>query len=169
MAKKEANNNFYLDSIHQNVNEVVSKLDDLVWSINPRYDTLGNIAERLNQYAEPAAKTKEIVFNIRINDKVKEIKPSTGIKHHLYLTVKELINNAIKHADCKHIDVQFTLANKELTITVIDDGKGFDKTIIKKDRNGLGNMRQRVIEMNGKLEIESALGAGTKTVIAVPA
>jgi ligand-binding sensor domain-containing protein len=169
LAKKEADNDFYLDSIHQNVNEVVSKLDDLVWSINPRYDTLGSIAERLYVYAEPAATTKEIVFNILIDDNVKEMRPSAEIKHHLYMVLKELINNAIKHAGCKNISTQFTYESKELMVVVNDDGKGFDRNMIRKDRNGLGNMQQRVTDMNGRMVIESNSGFGTKMTIRIPA
>ncbi|MEO5581293.1 MAG: triple tyrosine motif-containing protein [Saprospiraceae bacterium] len=163
MAKKEPGQFLYLDSISQNVNDVIGKLDDLVWSIKPGHDSLGNIVERLTAFADPAAKTKEIVYTMIIDEVMKEIKPPAEIKHHIYMVTKELINNSLKHADCKQITVMFEYAEKLMLITVKDDGRGFDMGTMRKERNGLQNITQRVNEMNGKLEIESNIGEGSVT------
>ncbi len=168
LAKKEADNALYLDSIRQNVNEVVGKLDDLVWSINPKYDTIGSMAERLYVYAESTAKMKEIIFNISVDDQVKEIRPPAEIKHNLFLVTKEIINNAIKHSKCKHINVQFSGNSKELNAELNDDGNGFNINLTRKDRNGLTNIKQRVSEMQGEMEISSSAGAGTRIIIRIP-
>src|SRR6185503_11028909 len=117
-----SDNHLYLDSISQNINEVVNKLDDLVWSIKTGQDTLGNMIERLKTYGEPIARSKQIEFNIHINKDTKDIKPSEDIKHHLYMVTKELINNAIKHADCKHIEIEFKKAKSILLVIIKDDG-----------------------------------------------
>jgi two-component sensor histidine kinase len=168
LAKKQIDNGLYLDSISQNINEVVGKLDDLVWSIKAGHDTLGNIADRLKIYAEPLTSSKQIAFNILMNDDLKPIKPPEGIKHHLFMTVKELINNAIKHADCKHIDIEFKKLKDILYVIVKDDGRGFNENTIRKDRNGLKNITQRVNEMEGKLDIQSSLTDGTIVNIQIP-
>jgi ligand-binding sensor domain-containing protein/two-component sensor histidine kinase len=168
LAKKQSDNQLYLDSISQNINEVVGKLDDLVWSIKAGHDTLGNIADRLRLYAEPITRSKEISFSISINDDLKEVKPPEGIKHHLYMTTKELINNAIKHADCKNIKIEFKNAGDNLNVVIKDDGKGFNESTIRKDRNGLKNITQRVKEMDGEIDIRSSLKDGTIVSIEIP-
>jgi ligand-binding sensor domain-containing protein len=168
LAKKQGDNQFYLDSISQNINDVVGKLDDLVWSIKAGHDTLGNIVERLKAYAEPITRSKQIAFSISMNDDWKDIKPPDGIKHHLFMTAKELINNAVKHADCKNIHIEFKKINNTLYVIVKDDGKGFNENAIRKDRNGLKNIAQRVTEMEGKLDIRSSLKDGTIVNIEIP-
>jgi two-component sensor histidine kinase len=161
LAKKQSDNQLYLDSISENINEVVNKLDDLVWSIKAGHDTLGNMVERIKTYAEPITRSKKIDLNIHVNEDTKSIKPSEDIKHHLYMVIKELINNAIKHAECKHIEIEFKKAKNMLFVVVRDDGKGFDENKIRKDRNGLSNISQRINEMNGSIDIRSSLKEGT--------
>lgn len=168
LANKETNNKRYLDSIRQNINEVVGKLDDLVWSINPRNETLGNIAERLDGYAVPAANMKEIVFTSSVHEALKNLKPATEIKHHLYMVSKELINNAIKHSGCRHIRLSMEKQQNNIFVTVSDDGNGFDTKIIKKDRNGLNNITQRANALNAALEIQSSPGSGTTATLKIP-
>ena len=168
LAKKQGDNQLYLDSISQNINDVVGKLDDLVWSIKAGHDTFGNIIERLKIYAEPITRSKQIAFSISMNDDLKEVKPPDGIKHHLFMTAKELINNAIKHADCKNIDIEFKKAGNTLYVIVKDDGKGFNENTISKDRNGLKNITQRVNEMEGRIDIRSSVDDGTTVSIQIP-
>lgn len=168
LAKKQGDNQLYLDSISQNINDVVGKLDDLVWSIKAGHDTLGNIVERLNVYGEPITRSKQIAFNIFINDDLKEVKPPDGIKHHLFMTGKELINNAIKHADCRNIGIEFKKAGNTLYVVVKDDGTGFNENTIRKGRNGLKNISQRVNEMEGKIDIQSSVDDGTIVSIQIP-
>ena len=70
----------------------------------------------------------------------------------IYLIVKEAMNNAIKHSDCKHLAVSFKSVHKGLEVSVADDGKGFDP-VIKKNGNGLKNMESRIREMKGSITI----------------
>ena len=166
MAKKAANKEFYFDSITQNVNSVIDKLDDLVWSINPRYDTLGDMANRLMAYAEPIAKARNICIEAELAGQVKAIKPPQETKHHLYLMVKELINNAIKHSRCRHIHLCFATGPHSLVVTVRDDGTGFPAGEMNKGRSGLANVTQRMNELRGEIAIGSK--EGTAVVLTIP-
>ena len=83
------------------------------------------------------------------------------------MVTKELINNAIKHADCKHIEIEFKKEKNILIVTVKDDGKGFDENKIRKDRNGLKNISGRVNEMAGRIDIRSSLKEGTVVTIGI--
>ncbi|MBL0202728.1 MAG: hypothetical protein IPP81_21990 [Chitinophagaceae bacterium] len=168
LAKKDSNNSSHLDSITKNINEVVNKLDDLVWSINPRYDALASIENRLYAYAEPASKAKGISFKIENNLMQAEIKLSAQIKHNIYLVSKELINNAIKHSGCKQIRVNLSQQKNNFIFSVADDGCGFDKNTINGNRNGLYNILLRVSAMGGTILTETGPGEGTKTTITIP-
>ncbi len=87
----------------------------------------------------------------------------------LYRIVQELGNNAIKHASAKNIFIQLNTHEKGITITVEDDGKGFDTTLItKSDATGLQNVQSRIDYLKGCWEIQSASGNGTSINIEIP-
>jgi len=80
----------------------------------------------------------------------------------LYRIVQELINNTMKHAKATTSIVQLTISNGQLSLTVEDDGKGFDTTILNTNK-GIGwvNIKNRVEFLKGKLDITSKEGEGT--------
>jgi signal transduction histidine kinase len=87
----------------------------------------------------------------------------------LYRIVQELGNNAIKHASAKNIFIQLNTHEKGITITVEDDGKGFDTTLITKSKTaGLQNIQSRIDYLKGSWEIQSASGNGTSINIEIP-
>lgn len=168
LAKKEVAQSRHIESINLNVTDVINKLDDLVWGINPKYDSITNIISRIRSYAEPLAQAREILLDVKSELPEHDIKLAPEIKHDIYLMTKELINNAIKHSQCRHIHIQFVVHRKYLLVSVEDDGKGFDISGIRKNRNGLSNIAQRVSAMKGSLDTETGTGSGTKTTIHIP-
>ncbi|MDO9256934.1 MAG: sensor histidine kinase [Bacteroidales bacterium] len=84
----------------------------------------------------------------------------------LYRIVQELINNTMKHAEATSAIVQITKSNGQLSVTVEDDGKGFDTNMLKTNK-GIGwiNIQNRVEFLKGKLDIRSAIGEGTSVQI----
>lgn len=88
----------------------------------------------------------------------------------VYRIVQELVNNAIKHAQARQVLVQLHFAEEErlLAITVEDDGKGFDTTLLK-TASGIGwdNIRNRVDFLKGKADIKSVFGKGTSVLIEI--
>lgn len=88
----------------------------------------------------------------------------------IYRIVQELVNNAIKHAQAQNLVVQLHVANPEklLTITVEDDGKGFDKNMLPVSKGiGWSNIQNRVDFLNGKIDVSSELGNGTSVLIEI--
>ena len=80
----------------------------------------------------------------------------------IYRIVQELINNTMKHAAAKNAIVQVSKVNEQLSITVEDDGKGFDTTILQGTKGiGWTNIQSRVNFLKGTLDIQSAAGKGT--------
>jgi two-component system, NarL family, sensor kinase len=80
----------------------------------------------------------------------------------IYRIVQELLNNTMKHAVAKNAIVQITKSDNQLSVTVEDDGKGFDTTIINNSTGmGWSNITNRVEFLKGKLDIDSQTGKGT--------
>ncbi|MBI1783012.1 MAG: histidine kinase, partial [Sphingobacteriales bacterium] len=80
----------------------------------------------------------------------------------IYRIVQELLNNTMKHAAATNAIVQLTKTDGVLAVTVEDDGKGFDTTILKQSKGiGWDNIQHRVEFLKGKLDVNSLPGNGT--------
>jgi two-component system NarL family sensor kinase len=84
----------------------------------------------------------------------------------IYRIVQELINNTIKHAAAKSAIVQLSKTDTGISITVEDDGKGFDPAILKSGRGiGWNNIQSRVEYLKGQLDVQSSPDKGTSILI----
>ncbi|WP_281298666.1 ATP-binding protein [Flavobacterium limnophilum] len=95
------------------------------------------------------------------------------IEINIYRLTQEAINNAIKYADSTHIIVQLSHSNNILSITIDDNGKGFDIAEAEKKRNsesgmGLLFMKERIQYINGRVFINSIPGEGTRITFNIP-
>jgi len=80
----------------------------------------------------------------------------------IYRIVQELVNNILKHASAKSVFLQVTNTNGQLSVTVEDDGKGFDTSILTLEKGmGWNNIQSRIKFLNGKIDVQSDPGKGT--------
>lgn len=92
---------------------------------------------------------------------------SDEAKLHVYRIIQELLNNSLKHANAKEIDVQVNKMDKELFVVVEDDGIGFDLDSAKQGL-GLENLKSRVNVLRGEMEIDTTLERGTSVTVHIP-
>ena len=94
---------------------------------------------------------------------------SRGAALALYRIAQEAMGNAVTHGAATHVDVRLTRSNGRVTLSVTDDGKGFDPTRIRGSAGlGLINMRERARQLNGAFEFSSEPGRGTTVRITIP-
>ncbi len=167
IAQLQPNNPAHTASIQENTKEVLEKLDDIVWATNPKNDQVKNFVERIDNFAKPLLRAKEVVFVFEYNEAIKENKISEATRQNLYLICKEAINNIAKYAQAKNCLVQLFIKNKIINCTIIDDGIGFDATQAT-ERNGLLNMKLRAEQLKGKFTIISTLNKGTTIKVQLP-
>ena len=149
-----------LDIIDKNATDMVKKLSDIVWAVNPEHDSLDALLYRLEDYAIEMGFAKGIEVRIVKEEKLQGLKLSMEQRKNIYLIIKEAVNNAIKYSECKHLRITVALNDKHLVIDVSDDGIGFSKSSSLKG-NGLRNMQSRATDLHGKVNIESTPGNGT--------
>ena len=84
----------------------------------------------------------------------------------IYRIIQELINNTLKHAGAKNAIIQLSKSADNITLTVEDDGKGFDTAVLK-TATGIGwsNILHRVAFLKGKLDVNAQPGKGTSVLI----
>ena len=110
----------------------------------------------------------EIDFKIKAQeiDAVNWKDVNNSIKRTLFLVVRESIQNSKTHAEASAVILNFKQTKKALTLTISDNGKGFN-TASKKAGIGLKNMQERIEEVNGTFSIESTLNKGTSIYIEI--
>lgn len=82
--------------------------------------------------------------------------------------MQESVQNTLKHANAKNVDVKTEMRKDSFTAVVKDDGKGFDTTIEKEDSFGIVGMKERVKLLNGEISIHSKIRKGTLVIIQIP-
>ena len=168
LAKKAKNKGTYLNAIQQHSQEVTDKLDDLIWSINPRNDSFEKLVSRMHSYALPVLQAKNIVCNFYFDEALLKEKLSVQVKQNLYLLFKELINNVVKHSGAKNCSIDFACHKNLIVLSVKDDGIGYDTLKQEEIRNGIVNMKERAEKMRGYLNIESTPQNGTHVTAYIP-
>jgi len=141
----------------------IRSLDEIVWAVNPRHDTLRSLVEYLTQFVRELIENTGVDCRFQIAEDLPELPLTPELRHNLFLVVKEAVNNALKHSRAKRIYLAIKNEKGQLEICIQDDGVGFNLATIQvnKKRNGLGNMRQRVEVLGGQLLIISRPGQGT--------
>jgi signal transduction histidine kinase len=158
--------------ISDRARDVVGSLDDLVWTVNPRNDSLPRLVAFLLRQAERLLDPTPILCRIDAPTNVPEIPVSSQFRHHSLLLLKESVNNAIRHAAPTEITIRLLADNRYFTIAIEDDGQGMPtrspSDLEAVPGNGLENMQQRVHALKGLLRIEPRTPHGTCIHIRLP-
>jgi ligand-binding sensor domain-containing protein/two-component sensor histidine kinase len=158
--KKEDRSLEMLSEIKENSISLMERMDDIVWSINPHNDTMESLFLRIKTFAAKLFEAREIDYKIDIDENIKQIHVEMENRQHIYLIMKEAINNMVKYAACTVAQIKVGFHSGQLSIFIEDNGKGFD-TQKNSLGNGLNSMKKRAEQMNAFLEIHSKLQEGT--------
>jgi len=157
-----------LKSITTVSNELVEAMSDIVWAINPEKDHLQDLIQRMRRFASDVLLAKGISLDFDAPSYAPDIPLGANTRRAVFLIFKESLANIVKHANAKHVGVQFGFSSRELTLTISDDGCGFDVDKLssglftdQKGGHGILSMRKRAAEMNGRLQLDSQPGQGT--------
>lgn len=145
--------------------QVIQSLDETVWAVNPRNDTLSQLFNYLSDFAMEFLK----IANVRCRFDFPDYPPARTIsaeaRHNLFLAVKEALNNAVRHAQATEVWLRAVVSEESLTLTVEDNGRGFSIAPDHPSADGLRNMRQRMEAIGGQFNLESAVETGTKVIL----
>lgn len=143
-------------------------MDEVVWAINPRNDTLEGFLTYLGKFTQEYLTRADVRCRWNVPLEVPELPLSAEMRHNLYLACKEALHNIVKHAGAAEASVQLDMTAEGFTLAIEDDGKGFTATAQPARGNGLSNMRQRLKELHGLCRIESTPGQGTRVLFSLP-
>jgi signal transduction histidine kinase len=158
----------HVDKISATARQVMKSLDEIVWAVNPRNDTLPHLVDYLGQFTIDFLRAPGVRCRLDLPEHPPELNVPADIRHNLFLAVKEALNNIVKHAGAKQVQLAVDVSNGKLRVVVTDDGQGFENPPQDAWADGLRNMRQRMAEIGGSFAIESHSGAGTTITFDVP-
>jgi signal transduction histidine kinase/ligand-binding sensor domain-containing protein len=158
----------HLDEIAAVARQTVDSLDEIVWAVNPRNDTLAGTVEYIAKHASRFLGVAGIAAEIDLPNALPEQNISAEVRHHLFRVVKEALNNVAKHSGAANARLDIRFGAKSLEILVADDGHGFDPGAAGAFSNGLANMRSRMAGIGGRCRIDSAVGAGSRVTLELP-
>ncbi len=146
---------------------LVQALDVIVWLVNPSKDALPFLAGYLGSYAEDYLAASGISCRLKIPLDMPALRLNADVRHNLFLAVKEVLHNILRHAHASEVLVTFALHDGVLEIAISDNGQGFDPAV-PAEGNGLANLRQRLAGIGGRCEIQAQPGAGATIRLLLP-
>jgi signal transduction histidine kinase/ligand-binding sensor domain-containing protein len=157
-----------LDRIVHRCHDLVMALDEIVWAVNPRNDSVNSLGGYLCRYAqsflEPAA--------IRCRLEMQEIEPDQPLnseqRHNLFLAFEEALTNVVRHSGATEVRVKISIEGQDcLFIGIEDNGHGLSP-MVSADADGLINLRQRMAHIGGQCEIVNRPAGGVCVSLTLP-
>jgi signal transduction histidine kinase len=156
-----------MESIAGKSRSLVKALDEIVWVVDPSRDTLGSVVRYLASYAEEYLAGMQITCRVQIPTTFDERTVSGQVRHHLFLAVKEALNNVVRHGHASEVSFRVRVQGDCLFILIADNGRGFDPSG-SFEGHGLSNLRERLEQLHGRCKLDSTPGGGTTVLLEVP-
>ncbi len=153
--------NQVLEQINSATVDMSVTMDEIVWTLNPTKDRLDHLLNYFDSFAQEFLRLSQISFRFECPTALPQTELTSTVRHNLFLAYKEALANAVKYSGCKEIRVRYEAKDAGFTLSVIDDGCGFELDKTSALGNGLCNMRQRLADIGGECRVESKPGKGT--------
>ncbi len=151
-----------LDQLCEKARTVLHALDEVVWAVNSRRDTLRDFSSYVCKYAQQFMSKTPIRCRLDVEPELPASAFDLAMRRGLFLAVKEALSNVAKHSEATEVFLRIHTQNGAVVVVVEDNGKGFDRARVWPDRNGLVNMTQRLHELGGQCTLWSEPGKGCR-------
>lgn len=144
----------------------VNSIREIIWALDPKTGTLYDLLLKVRDFIVNNARAKNInpIISIPSKESLPASNLSPELRRNLWLLLKEIFMNSIKHSDSKNLFFTAVYNHKILKIEIRDDGKGFDING-SYEGHGLTNINRRARQLNADVKVESQPGDGTKYTI----
>ncbi len=156
-----------LDELSNKARALGLTLDEIVWAVNPREDTLASLLDYLASFATEFLDRAGITLRMNIATGMPDVPLDATVRHSVFLAVREAFNNIVKHSEARSAWLNVSIAEGNLHITVEDDGKGVDDYALSRG-HGLKNFEVRMQACGGSADISLRDGGGTAVRFLVP-
>ncbi len=167
-SRLDGNSKEQLQNISDIAGMTTDTIRDIVWFINPFHDNSEDLFLRMKELASKMLINQNYTFSANEdNEHIFKRLPNLNKRRHVYLIFKEALNNIVKHSNADEVTISLSDEEKNFLMIIQDDGKGFNEEQITHGE-GLRNLRNRAIQIDAQILIESKEGNGTKITLKVP-
>lgn len=154
-----------IEKISHSADEVLNKMNAIIWSMNSGNDTVDNLISYIRSYALEYFENTPIDCRVNVPGGTDNIELTGDKRRNIFLCVKETLNNAMKHSKASEIKINIAVQER-LEIYITDNGVGIDLERIRQFGNGLKNITKRMSSIGGTYKIENR--SGTVTILTLP-
>jgi signal transduction histidine kinase len=152
----------WLGQISGTSREVTEEMDQIIWALNPKNDNLEGLASYIRRFASEYLEPTPVECIFDFPEEMPDIALSVEVRRNVYLVVREALHNVVKHSGATRVDIRWSMVDGRFSISIKDDGKGFDPEKLEFPGNGLVNMKKRMNDIGGEIVINSEPGLGTE-------
>lgn len=169
-ASGSTKNSEMLERIENTSRDLIDKMSDIVWAINPGNDKFEDALLKLKDYSVKILESRRMNVELNLDTGNEKIILPMDIRRNLLSIFKEVVTNAAKYSNASTVKIElrfYEKPEKKIFLSIEDNGIGFD---VNKHMNGYGlkNIKQRSNEINAKLQLNSSTGKGTSFIIEIP-
>ena len=155
-----------IDKISNNANDLLSKMNTIIWTMSSSNDKLDNMIAYTRSYALEYFENTNIDCHFVSAENIPAVEMSGEKRRNVFLCVKESLNNIVKHAKANDVWIKVTVVPGTLEIEIHDNGVGINLQKLREFGNGLNNMKKRIESIDGSFAIINK--EGTTTTLTVP-
>jgi signal transduction histidine kinase len=169
--KSDPQNKIAHSTINNAIEKLNTKTNKIIWSLNIQNDNLKSLLAYIRTFAKPFLEEAKIDLNWIEANLVEHLAVDGHVRRVIYLSVKELLTNIVKHAHANIVTIRISCHANHLTIFISDDGTGMlnDSSSMSKPRmgNGIRNLKQSMEKIGGQI-IWNNINRGTQVNITIP-
>ena len=158
--KMKENTPVEIEKISRSANDVLNKMNAIIWSMNSGNDTLDNLISYIRSYALEYFDGTPVECKVNTPEDIPSKELSGDKRRNVFLCIKETLNNTLKHSNGSRVIIDIEL-NHYLKITIADNGTGIDLQNLRQFGNGLKNIARRMESIGGVFKIENKNGTIT--------
>jgi signal transduction histidine kinase len=160
--------NGFLEQVGEKAREMVTALDEIVWAMDSRHDSLSSLVSYFCLYADRFLGLANIAWRLEGPPELPDRAVDSRRRHQLFLAFKEALTNVVRHSGATEVKLSIVLENEQVRLTVADNGRGLSPDGRAEGMDGVVNMRTRLEKLDGHFEISSEAGRGTIVRLSLP-
>ncbi len=151
----------YPDQIGERARRMVGALDEIVWAMNPKHDSLRSLGSYLCLHADRFLKLANITCHLKGTVDLPDLPLNPIHRHEFFLAFKEALTNVVRHSSATEVRISVHLIGSRLRLCLSDNGSGLNVTRTTPGMDGLANMRSRLEKIGGRFALAGKSGRGT--------
>jgi signal transduction histidine kinase/ligand-binding sensor domain-containing protein len=162
----------HLDRITESARNLTRAMDEIVWAVDPQHDTFSGLMDYVSAFAEDFLRMAGIRCRMDLPNALPEMPVDAELRYHLFLALKEALNNIVKHSHATEVWLRLRIEPKAFTLMIEDNGQGLPtagngtSSAIGGDRiasgSGLSNLESRLAAVGGRCVVQSTPREGTR-------